>query len=118
MENMKLKGTFKILDYSISHQLLLIRASHRVDDTLFNTDLLFENVFFLELAESFKDPIIQKAKEHEVEYVRKKCDYNISLQHSNVFVIKCGEFKYYIGGRKFKVSENTLLPLESSIIKT
>ena len=115
MENIKLEGTFKILDYRLSHQLLLIRASHRSDDILSNTDLLFENVFYVEVAESFKNPIIEKANQEEIEYVRQKSNYNISLQRSNVFVLKCGKFKYYIGGRKLKVSKNILPPLESSI---
>ena len=115
MKALNFKGSFKILDYRMSHKLLLLRASKRKGDTLSNIDILFRGVFYLEIPERLEDIVIRKAIQEEVDYVCNRCYYNVFLQYSEIFVLECANSKYFIGAGDFQVSENQLPPLESSI---
>lgn len=118
MEKVNLQGFFNLLDYNITHSRVLFRCSQTYESKGYNTDLIFESVFFMEIPSHFQDVRIYEADEPTFNYIQDKCISEIyKEQHDNIFVLEsCGK-KYYIGCWRFLINETSLLPLESSIEK-
>ena len=119
MNKISLEGPFRIVDYSISHSVILLRKTEIIDVTPHNTDLLLGGVFYLEIPAWLEDITVEHGTEADWTYVRTRCWEETKVVdfygRENIFVFKCGDKKYFIGANSLKVFENTYDPLETSI---
>ncbi|WP_338870937.1 hypothetical protein WBJ53_24070 [Spirosoma sp. SC4-14] len=114
---MKLSGFFKLTDYSLTHNILLLRSSSIVDDSVENTDIFFSSTFYIETVSYFQDVEIRNGTQEECDYILKKCDPEFveALSSEEVFVLTSNNTNYYIGARKMEILKNNLDPSETSI---
>ena len=114
---MKIEGFFNITDYSLTHNILLLRTTTVKNDEIVNTDLLFSSTFYLEIPTYFNDLLIENGGESDCQYISKRCDAEFvdSLEPKDVFVLKTNEQRYFVGARKLEIITNSLRPGETSI---
>ncbi len=112
----KYEGTFRILDYSISHKLLLLRSTEIENEEVFNKDILFISVFYIEIKETLEGIILREGDIKDFKYVEKKYGNQLT-QLNKVFILESQGCRYYIGASAYRPSENNLLPSKSSIKK-
>ena len=115
MDKFEMSGFFEILDYRLSHRLLLIRSTNIVNETPVNTDIIFVEVYFLEVPTCFENISIELANEAEYNYVQSKHCFPVVQQYDKVFKIKTNNKEYFIGCWEYRIETNNLLPLETSI---
>lgn len=110
------KGIFTVMDYALSHKILLIRNTIIKDQAAYNTDIGFMAVYYLEIITTFDDLIIRKGEAEDVDRVIKRCGKDASsVTTENVFVLESGGEKYYVGAYQVDIYNNTYDPLETSI---
>jgi len=115
MEKKQFLGEFSLLDYNISHKVLLFRKSSNTEENQ-NIDLVFEGTFYLEVPTKLKNIIVYQADEETTNKVIKRYGGMFYPEYSQViFVIESGTALYYIGCIRLLITENSLNLLTSSI---
>jgi hypothetical protein len=115
MEKKQFKGEFNVLDYNISHKVLLLRR-HDLSLPMENLDLIFESVFYMEIITRLNDIIIYQADIKTTDELQKRFSRIFYPQFGQVFYILESEGgKFIIGCGRYLVKENSLDYLESSI---
>jgi len=118
MEITTIKGKFRIIDFSISHKILLLRTSiiSEINGEIIvnNTDIFFAPTDYMELPTYFTDIKLYLGEELDWEYIQNKIPDLISPFHK-LFVIMTNDVKYYVLAGRVQVMENNLPPLETSI---
>ena len=109
------EGFFKLIDYNVSHKLLLIRNTEIEKNEINNCDILFIGVYYLDIPENFESISINEANESDYNIIEEKCHFKVYRAHQKLFRIESSGKKYYIGCTNYKVEKNNLNPLESSI---
>jgi hypothetical protein len=106
-----------VMDFSLTHRILLLRMTEIVGITHQNTDLLFESTFYVELPVNLYGATLSLGIDEDVAYVRSRCDEEISvwIEPREVFVLTAFDRKYYIGAGRLQVLHNTYLGGETSI---
>ncbi len=112
----KFEGYFTLLDYHISHCQLLIRCTTTTEDSWSNLDILFEGVDYIELSNSFEDIHLQNGSEDDWAYIATRCN-EIYRQFYQLYKITSEGKTFYILAVQIRISTNSLLGLQSSIIK-
>lgn len=105
-----------MLDYNISHKVLLFRKNDSYQFSQPNVDLIFESVFYMELPTSLENICIYEASNTLVQEVELKFGQTI-YQHLGykVYVIECNQNAYYVGCSRYILKENRLPYTQSSI---
>ncbi len=115
MDKITFSGTFNMLDYIISHKVLLFRSLH-LNENNKNIDIIFEGVFYLELPTRIHGFQIYEADVNTFTEISNKHNEIIRPEFGKkIFSIQSDNKQYYIGCVRVMVKENTLDPLESSI---
>ncbi|MBK6828713.1 MAG: hypothetical protein IPG86_18515 [Chitinophagaceae bacterium] len=115
MEKKYFKGSFKFLDYSISHKVLLLRNNDHVESTK-NVDLVFESVFYLEIPTTVKDFYLYTANEEMSKIFIEKYGGDYYPQFNQAFyILESNNRKYCIGCGRVLIEENEFDDLKSSI---
>ncbi|KOY86812.1 hypothetical protein AD998_12265 [bacterium 336/3] len=122
MEKIELKGFFTLIDFSVTHKLLLLRKSDFNFDKVepLNTDIIFAGVAYLELDTIFEDITISKlGDKHDIEYFRQRScietyddDFVI---HENIFVLESQGKKFYIVARDVIIENNNYDSAKTSL---
>lgn len=117
MESMYFPDMLYVMDFSLTHRILLLRMTEIVGITHQNTDLLFESTFYVELPVNLYGATLSLGIDEDVAYVRSRCDEEISvwIEPREVFVLTAFDRKYYIGAGRLQVLHNTYLGGETSI---
>ncbi|TAJ12151.1 hypothetical protein DMA11_13920 [Marinilabiliaceae bacterium JC017] len=114
MINMKFSHeylNFNILDYRLSHKLLIIRASFLENNELVNIDILFKGVFYIETSTNMDGILIVEGNEADYKRVQKK--YGDISNSEKVFKLKSKMGDYLIGALSYEINKNKLPPLKS-----
>jgi len=118
MEITTIKGKFRIIDFSISHKILLLRTStiSEINGEIIvnNTDIFFAPTAYMELPTYFTDIKLYLGEELDWEYIQNKIPDLISPFHK-LFVIMTNDVKYYVLASRVEIQTNNLPPLETSI---
>lgn len=114
---MKFTGLFDLIDFSLTHRVLLLRTTEIVDMKPENTDLLFSSTFYIELPTYFENLEILETTQEDCTYVQSRCiSENIPLVDlDEVYVLYVNKTKYYIGARRLQVINNKYESGETSI---
>lgn len=115
MEKKIFNGEFKVLDYSISHRILLIRFSEIKDGECFNTDIAFVSTYYVELPTVLSNIEIYEGELSDYSYVLERCNIENEVGFRKVYVLISENSKYYIGAGNYQIQQNSLLPLETSL---
>ena len=59
MDTVKLEGFFTLMDFSLTHKLLLIRKTEAINEAAYNTDLVFTATFYIEIPSIIIDITIE-----------------------------------------------------------
>jgi hypothetical protein len=114
---MNYEGFFNIIDYSLTHNILLLRTYQIVEESIINTDLKFKSVFYIEIPSYFDGLYVENGTPEDCEYVLNRCDpeFVSTLKSEHVFVLITNRKKYFIGARLLVVENNNLGIGETSI---
>lgn len=114
---MKFTGLFDLIDFSLTHRVLLLRTTEVVDMKPENTDLLFSSTFYVELPTYFENLEILETTQEDCTYVQGRCiNENIPrVDLDEVYVLYVNQNKYYIGARRLQVVKNNYESGETSI---
>lgn len=117
MKEMYFPNELHLLDYSLSHSILLLRTTEVLEGGHKNTDLLFGSTFYVELPIRLYQATLFQGTIKDFDYVRSRCNEETArfIELSEVFVITAFGRRYYIGARQVQVFANTYDPLETSI---
>jgi hypothetical protein len=117
MEALKFDGVFKIIDFSFTFKILLLRKTEIIDGGPFNIDLLFSGVFYIETPTILYDIVIQNGLQIDCDYIQGKCmqDHVGLITSERVFILYARGIKHYIGARKLEVITNEYNPMDTSI---
>jgi hypothetical protein len=107
-----LNGQFHVMDYSLSHKILLLRATDDVG--LLNQDVFFISTIYMEIPTIINNMEIYTGSKEDIKHVAIRCGER-SIKGYSVFVIISGNSKYYICAMRLEIKENNLDPLETSI---
>lgn len=110
-----LKGMYNVLDFRLSHKLLLIRKSDIVKGKAINNDILFQTVFYIEMPTRFEDMTLILGTSEDEKYLKDKLGSALSLNFQKVYVIQNDVTKYYVVASDVQLTENELPPLESGL---
>lgn len=106
---------FSLWDVNPTHIRVLIRsAPERAQGQDKNIDLQFQFVTHMEIPSMFRGIAIRDATNEERERVMARLPK--SYRDYKVFMIESGGNEYHIVALSLWVEENTLLPMESSIL--
>ena len=115
MERKRFIEEFNLLDYNISHKVLLYRGQIKKEIKQ-NIDLIFEGVFYIEVPTRLHGLILYEADEILKEEILKKISEKFYPELGQTFfVIESDNKRYIIGCNRFLIQENSLIYLESSI---
>lgn len=114
---MKIEGHFNIIDYSLTHNILLLKTTQVVNSKPINTDLLFSSTYYLEIPAYFTDIEIIESTDADRDYVLSRCrsDFVSTLDKKDVFVFRTNQQTYYVGARRLEIYTNSDSPGETSI---
>lgn len=116
MDKITLRGFFTVLDFSITHKMLLIRNTEVVKDISLNTDICFISTFYMDIPTIFTDIVIEQGTYKDCTYILNRCDPEyISVTPKDVFILYSQGKKYYVGARKLEITTNNLDPNETSL---
>jgi hypothetical protein len=118
MENLTLPGVFELLDYSLSHSILLYRKMEWIDDAHFNTDIFFSSTYYIEAPTKLYNLTIKQGSKKDCDYISDKIGkshYVIPISPESVYVIISRRKKYYIGAILLTVTKNNYKEGETSI---
>lgn len=104
---------FKLWDYNVSHNQLLIR-SPRTSTLLENIDVVFWGVEYASLSSSFETIGIRIASENDRECIARSIGG--SLSGANVFFLHESDDRFFIISSGFKVLKNYLEIFDSSLV--
>ena len=115
MEKKYLIGDYNLLDYNISHKVLLFR--NKIDsESNQNVDLIFEAVFYLEVPTRLRNIVLFQADENTINVLLNKFNEKFYPEFGQtVFVIESENKQYFIGCNRYLIQENALDHLTSSI---
>ena len=106
-----------MLDYSISHKILLLRNNDSYESQGPNTDLTFESVYFMDMPTSMEDIVLYEGDDEVFKQIEAKCVREIFRQYETVFVLESQGKKYYVGCWRYQIKQNNLNPLTSGLYK-
>ena len=117
MMKKEFKGFFTVMDFSLTHKMLLIRKTDIVDEEPYNTDIAFIGVFYMDITTIYYDLTITQGTDEEAEKISHKCNKEFigDISGEDIFVLESEGRKYYIGAAKMDIMNNTYSPLETSI---
>ncbi|WP_086597139.1 hypothetical protein [Hymenobacter crusticola] len=117
MKKIGFTGHFNVIDFSFSHKILLIRNTEIVNEGPFNTDLLFQSTYYLEIPTRFNGITIERGTLQDCDYLKSKCtsDSIINIDPARIYILHSEEKKYYIGAWKLQIITNTYDAGETSI---
>jgi len=104
---------FRVWDYNVSHDQMLIRSPHGADDPM-NLDIRFRGVEYVDLASTMEGISLEQPTDRDYEAVAERM--GMSVQHPNkLFVLVTGGIRYYVVAAHMSVQENLLDYMESSL---
>jgi hypothetical protein len=111
------KEYFSLLDYSISHGILLIRSTEIKKTHHINTDICFSATFYIEFPTELKGLTIELGTAKDCEYLKNVLPKsNTDPMHvGSVYIIISEGKRYFIGARAISITQNSYHPLETSI---
>ena len=111
------KGYFQVMDFSLTHKMLLIRKTDIVDEEPYNTDISFAGVFYIEITTVYDDLHISFGNEEDVKDISSRCDedYIGDISTTNIFILESNGKRYRVGAAQMDIQNNTLYPPETSL---
>ncbi|MGD1843500.1 MAG: hypothetical protein ACFB0B_21805 [Thermonemataceae bacterium] len=111
------KGFFKVMDFSLTHKMLLIRKTDIVDKKPYNTDIGFIGVFYMDITTIYYDLTITQGTDEDAEKISHKCNKEFigDISGKDIFVLESEGRRYYIGAAKMEIHNNNYYPLETSL---
>ncbi len=113
----KFEGFASLFDYCISHQQLLFRSSYSENGKHYNTDFLFEGVYYLQTVTNFSNPFeIYQGDDEDKKHIASITQSEIYSQFGfKVYVIKDKGKEYFVGAISLKIVTNDLPSDQTSI---
>lgn len=112
MVGLRIERTFRIWDYRVSHDQLLLRSPARGDADR-NVDIVFVGVEYLNLPSRLEGVTLITAE--PVEIARAETAVGRQLDPQQVFVLSSGGHRYMVVAVAMNVLENELDLFESSL---
>ncbi len=93
---------FKLWYYTVSHQQMLLRSIG--DDGVYNMDIYFADVTYIELPTKFDEIKIQKPTQEDINYITQRIGKTDKL----ITVLLCKNRKFFVVSSVIKIIENDL----------
>ena len=107
--------TFGLWDVLISHSQVLLRsAKDETDPDSRNIDLIFSGVFYVQLMTTLRGVEIRQMEQAAAEVVIEEIG-GMLYPGNHVFALLSGGRRYLVGAAVFRVEENDLHPMMTSL---
>lgn len=108
------KMYFNLFDFNISHKVLTLRASGLDNGEIFNIDIIFKGVFYIETITSIGSIKIEKADETDLKNIENRLSNIILSKGLNLFKMISDDNVFFIAATSYELIKNHLPPLEES----
>lgn len=116
MQTKEFFGNYSILDYNVSHRVLLLRG-RLPDSKSIHSDIIFEGVFYIEMPTQLEGFVLYMADDMITsQVISTRYNYPFYPQFNQaIYVLESEGKKYFVGCVRVLIKESNMNYMESSI---